>query len=133
MAAAALGAVVIEKHFTLDNSMAGPDHAYAVEPHELRAMVDAIRSIEEVRGDGVKRIDSAEEELRHFAQRSIFAVRAVRRGEAFDTNNIDILRHGKNPRGLPPAELDRVLSGRAARDIEAETPLQAADIAESTG
>ena len=84
MAAAALGAVVIEKHFTLDNSMAGPDHAYAVEPHELRAMVDAIRSIEEVRGDGVKRIDSAEEELRHFAQRSIFATRAVRRGEAFE-------------------------------------------------
>lgn len=129
MAAAALGAVVIEKHFTLDNSMDGPDHAYAVEPDELAAMVNAIRRIEEVCGDGIKRVDPAEEELRHFAQRSIFAVREIRRGEAFNTDNIDILRHGNNPRGLAPAELDRVLSCRAARDIERETALQASDIA----
>lgn len=130
MAATALGAAVIEKHFTLSNRMTGPDHAYALEPEELKRMVGAVRRVEAVLGDGVKRVQPVEEELRHFAQRSIFTTRDVQRGDRFDTGNVDVLRHGKRERGLPPKELARVMASRAARDLEAETPLTGADLAE---
>lgn len=128
LAAAALGAVVIEKHFTLDKAMSGPDHAYALEPEELAAMVEGIRRIEKVLGNGAKRVDPVEEELRHFAQRSLFTTRPVRRGEPFTAANVDVLRHGRLGRGLAPGELVRVLGAYAARDLEEETPLLAADV-----
>jgi sialic acid synthase SpsE len=127
-AATALGAVVIEKHFTLGNAMPGPDHAYALEPGELKSMVEAVRLIEKVLGDGSKRVDPVEEELRQFAQRSLFTTRRVRRGEPFSPANVDVLRHGKLERGLAPGELPRVLASRAARDLDAETPLMPADV-----
>ena len=130
MAATALGAVVIEKHFTLSNEMPGPDHGYAVEPDELTRMVSAVRRVEAVLGDGIKRVQPVEEELRHFAQRSIFTTRAVHEGERFGVDNVDVLRHGKRERGLPPKELARVMASRAARDLDPETPLTGMDLAE---
>lgn len=129
MAAAALGAVMIEKHFTLSNRLPGPDHAFAVEPHELARLVEGVRRVERVLGSGRKVVDPVEEELRHFARRSIFAIRAIAKGEAFSRDNVDVLRHGKLASGLAPAELSRVLEHVAARDISAETPLSEADLA----
>jgi len=128
MAATALGAVVIEKHFTLDNELPGPDHAFAVEPDELRRLVQAVRRTEAVLGSGRKDVDPVEHELRHFARRSIFATCAISEGEQFSRENVDILRHGELAAGLPPEMLERVLESTAAREIEAETSLQPGDL-----
>ena len=129
MAATALGAVMIEKHFTLSNRLPGPDHAFAIEPHELARLVAGVRRVEQVLGSGQKVVHPVEEELRHFARRSIFAIRPVAKGEAFSRDNVDVLRHGKLASGLPPADLERVLQHVAARNIAPETPLTDADLA----
>ena len=129
MAATALGAVVIEKHFTLSNELPGPDHAFAVEPDELARLVNAVRRTEAVLGSGEKRVLNEEQELYAFARRSIFATREIRSGESFTRDNIDVLRNGKLGSGLPPGELDRVLQSVASRDLSAEHPLQEADLA----
>lgn len=129
MAATALGAVMIEKHFTMDNDLPGPDHGFAVEPDELARLVQSIRRTEAVLGTGRKEVLPVEDELRHFARRSIFATRAIREGERFTRENVDILRHGKLAAGLPPSALARVLACTAARAIAAETALQPGDLA----
>jgi sialic acid synthase SpsE len=129
MAATALGAVVIEKHFTLRNSLPGPDHAFAVEPDELARLVQAVRRTEAVLGSGVKDVHPVELELRRFARRSIFAVKPIRKGEAFSAANVDVLRHGKLEPGLAPDQLARVLASTAARDIEPECSLAESDLA----
>ena len=129
MAATALGAVLIEKHFTLSNRMPGPDHAFAVEPDELARLVQAVRRTEAVLGSGEKTVHAVEKELRHFARRSIFTTRAIRRGEVFSRDNVDILRHGELDSGLAPDRFAEVLQCTASRDIEAETAVQAADLA----
>ncbi len=129
MAAVALGAVAIEKHFTLDNDLPGPDHAYAVEPDELSRLVAGVRRIEAVLGTGTKEVLPSEEELHSFARRSIFTTRDIQAGETFTRDNIDVLRAGKLGAGLPPADLDRVLAATAAMDIAAETPLSADHVA----
>ena len=129
MAATALGAVVIEKHFTLDNDLPGPDHAFAVEPDELERLVQGVRRTEAVLGSGDTDVDPVEHELRHFARRSIFATRAIAKGEPFSRENVDILRHGKLAAGLGPETLERVLASVAARDIDAESSLQPGDLA----
>jgi sialic acid synthase SpsE len=128
MAAAALGASAIEKHFTLDNDMPGPDHAFAVEPDELAEMVRGVRGIERVLGSGAKTVHSVEEELRSFARRSIFTTRSVRAGERFSRENVDVLRAGKRPAGLPPSAMERVLGATAARDLPPETGLRETDL-----
>lgn len=129
MAAAALGASAIEKHFTLDRGLAGPDHAFAVEPDELAAMARSVRAVEEVLGSGAKTVHAVEEELRSFARRSIFTTRSVRAGERFSRANVDVLRAGKRPAGLPPSAMERVLAAVAARDLPAETALGESDLA----
>jgi N-acetylneuraminate synthase len=128
-AAAALGACVIEKHFTLSNDLPGPDHAFAVEPDELRAMVRAVRGVEAVLGSGAKRVLGEERELRSFARRSLFTTRAVRAGERFAPDNLDVLRCGKLEAGLPPSEYERVLGCVAARDLPGETCVREEDLA----
>jgi len=127
-AATALGAVVIEKHFTLDNALPGPDHAFAIEPDELKRLVRAVRQTEVVLGSGRKDVDPVENELRHFARRSIFTTRAISKGEPFSRENVDVLRHGKLAPGLAPETLDRVLESVATHDIAAETSLQPGDL-----
>jgi N-acetylneuraminate synthase len=95
--AAALGAAVIEKHFTLDQRLPGPDHAFAVGPEELAEMVRAVRAAEASRGSGLKHVLSAEDELRLFARRGLQATRAIRRGDRLvEGENFDILRPGKH-------------------------------------
>jgi N-acetylneuraminate synthase len=127
-AAVALGAAAIEKHFTLSNRLPGPDHPFAVEPDELAAMVTAIRDTERALGTGEKKPLPAEKELRAFARRSIFTLRAVRQGERLDEKNIAVLRCGTVPAGLPPSAWTRVLGKTAKRDIAAETAITEGDL-----
>ena len=129
MTAAALGAACLEKHFTLSKRLPGPDHAFAIEPDGLRALVDAVRKVQVVRGSGDKDVQGVEQELRHFARRSIFTTRGIAAGESFTRDNVDVLRNGKLEQGLEPARLAGVLTRKAARAIPAERALTEADLA----
>jgi N,N'-diacetyllegionaminate synthase len=94
IAAAALGAKIIEKHFTLDRGMAGPDHGASLEPGELKRMVSAIRNIEEAMGDGQKRPSQSELENIPLARRSIVASEFINKGEVFTEKNLAVKRPG---------------------------------------
>jgi sialic acid synthase SpsE len=127
VAAVAVGACVIEKHFTLSNRMPGPDHRFAVEPDELRRLVAAVRDAERALGREGKHVHPVEEELRAFARRSIFAIRDVSEGEPFSRENVAVLRCGKNAPGLPPADFDRVLQTHARRAVREGAAITQAD------
>ncbi len=126
--AVALGACLIEKHFTLSNRLPGPDHEFAVEPEELRMLVRRVREAEQALGHGRKETLPEEEELRAFARRSIFAVREIRPGEQLSGENVAVLRCGKLGFGLPPEALDRVMGRTAARSIAAESLIKLEDL-----
>jgi len=128
MAAVAAGANVIEKHYTLSNRLSGPDHRFAIEPDELRAMVTRIRETELALGSGEKTMHPMEKELREFARRSVFATRAIAVGEVFTRNNIAVLRCGTLRPGLAPRHWDELLGKRARRDIPAERSIQRDDV-----
>lgn len=119
VAAVALGACLVEKHFTLSRAEPGPDSAFSMEPAEFRAMVDAIRQAEQALGR-VNYSVSAKEAASRSLRRSLFVVRDVKAGERLTGENVRCIRPGQ---GLHPRHLERVLEGRAARDIEAGTPL----------
>ncbi len=110
VAAAALGASVIEKHFTLDRTSPGPDHQASLEPVELKAMVVAIRNVSEALGDGIKRPSAGEAKNKSMARKSLVAARSIRAGEIFDESNLAAKRPGT---GLSPMRWDEVV-GRAA-------------------
>lgn len=111
VAAVALGATVIEKHFTLDRGLPGPDHRASLEPREFAAMVTAIRNIEQAMGDGIKRPTPTELKNRAVARKSLVARRAIAAGEAFCTDNVVAKRPGT---GISPMRWDEV-HGRIAR------------------
>jgi N,N'-diacetyllegionaminate synthase len=117
VAAVALGARVIEKHFTLDRTMPGPDHQASLEPHELKAMVDAIRNVEVALGDGVKRPSASELKNRPIARKSLVAIRAIRAGESFSPDNVSTKRPGT---GISPMRWDEVMGRVAPRDFSAD-------------
>jgi N,N'-diacetyllegionaminate synthase len=123
IAAVALGANLIEKHYTFSNQLPGPDHKFALEPHELAKLVEAIRATERALGSGIKNVLPVEEELHRFARRCIFTVRPIAAGEIFTKDNIAVLRRGNHNEGLSPAAWDRVLGRIARQDIAPETPL----------
>ena len=113
------GATFIEKHFTLDKNLQGPDHSFALNPEELKVMVLAIRKSEKAIGDSVKRVLKVEEELRNFAVRSIQAIKNISKGEIFQENvNIDILRSGNQNRGADPRLLMQIIGKTSKRDIK---------------
>jgi N,N'-diacetyllegionaminate synthase len=114
IAAVALGATVIEKHFTLDRNLPGPDHLASLEPGELKAMVLAIRNIERALGDGIKRPSASEIKNIPIARRSLVAALVIRAGEKFSEENVAIKRPGT---GLSPMLWDDVLGRRAPRDF----------------
>ncbi|MEW5831905.1 MAG: N-acetylneuraminate synthase [Campylobacterota bacterium] len=120
IAAVAMGASVIEKHFTLDRTMEGPDHKASLEPGELCAMVSAIRNIEQALGDGVKKPSQSERKNMAVARKSIVAARPIRAGEVFTSENIAIKRPGN---GISPMRYDEVVGQRAARDYDEDEPL----------
>lgn len=117
VAAVALGARVIEKHFTLDRTLPGPDHQASLEPHELKAMVDAIRNVEVALGDGVKRPSASELKNKPIARKSMVAIRAIRAGEAFSADNVGTKRPGT---GISPMRWDEVMGRPAPRDFTAD-------------
>lgn len=114
VAAVALGAAVIEKHFTLDREMQGPDHAASLEPHELRAMVSAIRNIEHALGDGIKRRTESERNNVYIARRSLVARIAIARGELLTAENLTAKRPGS---GISPMLWDEVVGKPAKRSF----------------
>lgn len=116
--AVALGASVIEKHFTLNNLLPGPDHSFALEPLELKAMVTAIRKAEQMGGSYIKEVDPVEFELRNFARRGIQAIKEIGSGDIFqEGENIAILRPGRQPLGIHPKYIITIEGKRAARAI----------------
>jgi len=114
IAAVALGATVIEKHFTLNRNLPGPDHKASLEPDELKAMVTAIRNIELALGDGVKRPSPSEAKNIPIARRSIVAARAIPCGEVFTESSLAVKRPGD---GISAMRWDEVLGRRARRDF----------------
>lgn len=114
IAAVALGARVIEKHFTLDRELPGPDHRASIEPDELARMVRSIRNVERALGDGVKRPSASEERNRPIARKSLVAARAIRAGEILCEENLTAKRPGT---GISPMRLDEVLGRKASRDF----------------
>ena len=110
IAAVALGAKVIEKHFTLDRNMKGPDHRASIEPDELKIMVRSIRNIELAMGDGIKRCNKSEENIRKVARKSIVAGRDISKDEVITINNISF----KRPEfGLKPKYVDLVVGKKS--------------------
>jgi N,N'-diacetyllegionaminate synthase len=114
IAAVSMGATVIEKHFTLDRNMDGPDHQASLEPDELKSMVKAIRNIEIAMGDGLKKPRSSEIKNKSVARKSIVAARNIHKGEVFTEENLSVKRPGT---GLSPIQWDEVIEKKAMKDF----------------
>ena len=117
IAAAARGAVVIEKHFTLDRNLPGPDHRASLEPDQLAAMVSAVRVVEQALGSGVKEVAEAERPNIAVARKSIVAARDIRAGEVLTEENITVKRPGN---GISPMLWDKIIGTTASRDYSAD-------------
>ena len=116
IAAVALGATVIEKHFTLDKTLPGPDHKASLEPEELKAMVKAIRNIEKaVGGSGIKEVSASEAKNKPIARKSIVASKSIKKGDFFTEENITVKRPGI---GVSPMQWDDVIGKTAKKDFE---------------
>lgn len=114
IAATALGAKVIEKHFTLDRCLPGPDHKASLEPDELKAMVHAIHNVEKALGNGIKRPSPSEEKNISVARKSIVANQKIKRGEVLSEENITTKRPGN---GISPMEWNKILGRTAIKDF----------------
>ena len=114
IAATALGATVIEKHFTLDRNLPGPDHKASLEPHELKAMVNAIRNIEVALGDGIKQPSRSELKNKPIARKSIVARREIKAGDLFAEENLAAKRPGT---GISPMFWDEIIGKIARRNF----------------
>lgn len=115
IAAVAQGACVIEKHFTLDRNLPGPDHKASLEPSDLAAMVKAIRNIEQALGNGRKEVSQSERKNIPIARKSIVAARAIRKGETLTEDNITVKRPGD---GISPMMWDSVIGTTATKDFD---------------
>ena len=116
IAAVALGATVIEKHFTLDKSLPGPDHKASLEPDELKAMVSAIRNIEKaIGGSGLKEVSKSEAKNKPIARKSIVASKSIKRGDFFTEENITVKRPGI---GISPMQWDNLIGKTAKKNFQ---------------
>ena len=116
IAAVALGATVIEKHFTLDKNLPGPDHKASLEPEELKAMVMAIRNIEKaIGGSGLKEVSKSEAKNKAIARKSIVATKTIKKGDLFSAENLTVKRPGT---GISPMQWDEVIGKIAKKDFE---------------
>lgn len=115
IAAVSLGATVIEKHFTLDRNLKGPDHKASLEPNELKAMVLAIRNIEQALGNGIKEPSKSEAKNREIARKSIVARTDINKGTVFSEDNLTIKRPGT---GISPMKWDELLGTVAEKDYK---------------
>jgi len=121
IAAVALGATVIEKHFTMDRNLPGPDHKASLEPNELKAMVNAIRNIEQALGDGIKKVSESEKGNISVARKSIVAACSIKRGELLSENNLTVKRPGN---GLSPMRWEEVIGTKAIKDYNEEDQIE---------
>ena len=115
IAAVALGAIVIEKHFTLDRRLPGPDHAASLEPKELKTMVTAFRNIEKAMGNGEKKPSKSEKKNIDIVRKSIVAKETIKKGEQFTQNNLTVKRPGT---GISPMEIDTYIGKRSDRKYQ---------------
>jgi len=115
IAATALGATVIEKHFTLDRNLPGPDHRASLEPHELKAMVDGIRNVEKAMGNGIKKPSPSELKNKPIARKSIVAARPIVKGEVGTETNLTVKRPGTV---INPMDWDEVMGQVAQKQYE---------------
>lgn len=115
IAAAALGAKVIEKHFTLDRNLPGPDQKASLEPDELKAMITAIRHVEESLGDIIKHVTPSEAHNRTAARKSIVAATRIKKGQTFSEKNLTTKRPGY---GMSPMCWDQIMGQKASKDYE---------------
>lgn len=121
LAAVALGATIIEKHITVDKSLSGPDHAASIEFPDLKMLVESIRNIDIAIGDGVKRVAESEFKNRLGARKSICAKTAIKKGDLFGINNIDVKRPGG---GISPMFWYDFVGRVSSRDYEADEYIQ---------
>lgn len=121
IAAVALGAEVIEKHFTLDRNMEGPDHKASLEPNELKQMVESIRNIEKALGNGIKKPSSSEKKNINIARKSILAARIIKKGEILNENNLVVKRPGD---GISPMHWDEVIGKPATKDFDVDEMIE---------
>lgn len=116
IAAVAVGASIIEKHFTLDKTMTGPDHKASLEPNELKVMVSAIRNIEKaLSGSGEKKVSPSEQKNIAIARKSIVAIKNIQKGQIFSEENIGVKRPGT---GISPMRWDEIIGMTATKDFE---------------
>jgi N,N'-diacetyllegionaminate synthase len=121
VAAVAMGACVIEKHFTLDRNMPGPDHAASLEPDELKSMVSAIRNIEQALGYGEKKPSPSETNNIVVVRKSIVAKKDIKKGEVLSDSNLDTKRPGT---GISPMEWDAYIGKFADREYQTDELIQ---------
>jgi len=117
IAAATLGATVIEKHFTLDRTMDGPDHMASLEPHELKSMVSGIRNIEKALGNGIKAPSESEQKNIKIARKSIIASKKIKKGDVFTDQNLTVKRPGT---GISPMKWHEVIGTKSLRDYNSD-------------
>ena len=120
IAAVAMGASIIEKHFTLDKNMEGPDHRASLNPGELKSMVASIRAVEDAIGSPIKCVAEAEQDNIAVARKSIVASRPIKKGESFSTENLTVKRPGN---GVSPMLWDMVMGIPASRDFMEDEPI----------
>ncbi|MDP3696588.1 MAG: N-acetylneuraminate synthase [Candidatus Taylorbacteria bacterium] len=124
IAAVAIGAKIIEKHFTLDKKLPGPDHKASLEPEELKKMTRSIRNIEKALGNGKKIPFPSEKKISNAARKSIIAIQNIKRGQIITADYIDIKRPGN---GLSPKYYPEIIGAKAIKDIKADTLLKIND------
>lgn len=121
IAATAMGAEIIEKHFTLDHNMEGPDHKASLEPHELKAMVEGIRKIEKALGNGIKTASNSEKKNIDIARKSIVARKKICQGELLTEDNLAVKRPGN---GISPMKWFEIIGTKAIRDFEEDEMIE---------
>ncbi len=120
VAATAMGATVIEKHFTTDRSLPGPDHRASLEPSELKLMVEQIRQVEQIMGSAEKRPSHSEEEVAKVARKSLVAARALPKGTILDWSMLQAKRPGT---GITPGEIEKIIGRKLRQGVSADTML----------
>lgn len=118
IAAVAMGAVIIEKHFTLDRNLAGPDHKASLEPQELKELVTGIRNVEKALGSPIKRPNKSEMDVKHVAQKSVVATQDIKKGDVITREMLTVKRPGG---GIKPKYLELIVGRKAAVDIPQDT------------
>ncbi|EGK8203502.1 N-acetylneuraminate synthase [Campylobacter coli] len=121
IAAVAMGACIIEKHFTLDKNMEGPDHLASLEPDELKIMVKNIRELEQALGDGIKKPSKSESKNINIGRKSLVAISPIKKGDLFTERNLGVKRPGN---GISPMEWDNIVGKIANKDFDIDEPIE---------